>query len=346
MHERGFDMSVWLVRGGKAGEHEPRFLEDNRIYLNWEELQGDLSQLKTWEAVKEALRGQYVDAGEHRLGNWTGQIDAFLNRMKTGDLVVLPLKQSWGAIAIGEIAGDCVHLAANNVPYRNARAVSWWKTDFPRAQLDVDLQSSLGALLTICELRSANAEQRFRALGKGAVPPPKPAEQRPPQSDMVAEDLERRGLDDIARHIEKNYKGHEFASLIDAILQAQGFATHFSPPGPDGGVDILAGSGPLGFGSPSICVQVKSGSTPVDRPTLDQLIGAMQNHGGDQGLLVSWGGFKDSVRREKARQFFKVRLWGADDVIRQLIHAYDRLPEKIRAELPLRRIWTVAEQEE
>ena len=33
----------------------------------------------------------------------------------------------------------------------------------------------------------------------------------------------------------------------------------------------------MGFGEPRVCVQVKSGDSALDRPTLDQLIGVMQN---------------------------------------------------------------------
>lgn len=35
--------------------------------------------------------------------------------------------------------------------------------------------------------------------------------------------------------------------LVEAVLEAEGDVTELSPPGADGGVDILAGSGPLGF---------------------------------------------------------------------------------------------------
>jgi len=79
----------------------------------------------------------------------------------------------------------------------------------------------------------------------------------------------------------------------------------------------------------------------VDRPTLDQLIGAMQNVNAEQGLLVSWGGFKTSIDKELPTQFFKVRLWDQDSIIDELMSNYDRLDEDIRAELPLKRIWTL-----
>ena len=79
----------------------------------------------------------------------------------------------------------------------------------------------------------------------------------------------------------------------------------------------------------------------MDRPTLDQLIGAMQNVNAEQGLLVSWGGFKTSIDKELPTQFFKVRLWDQDSIIDELMSNYDRLDEDIRAELPLKRIWTL-----
>lgn len=134
--------------------------------------------------------------------------------------------------------------------------------------------------------------------------------------------------------------------LVEAILKAQGYTTYRSPEGTDKGVDILAAPGPLGFGRPRICVQVKSQESPIDRPTLDQLIGTMQNVQADQGLLVSWGGFKSSVDREIASQFFRVRLWDQDTLIKELLDNYSQLDEDLRAEIPLKRIWTVATQEE
>lgn len=50
--------------------------------------------------------------------------------------------------------------------------------------------------------------------------------------------------------------------------------------------------------------------------------------------------------QQPTSQFFRVRLWDADAVIEELLGQYDRLPAEIRAELPLKRIWTVASQDE
>jgi restriction system protein len=68
----------------------------------------------------------------------------------------------------------------------------------------------------------------------------------------------------------------------------------------------------------------------------------MQNVHADQGLLVSWGGFKSSVERELPVQFFRVRLWDQGDLIAQLLEHYEKLDDDIKAELPLKRIWLAA----
>lgn len=142
------------------------------------------------------------------------------------------------------------------------------------------------------------------------------------------------------------FQGHGMARLVDAVLRARGYTTYLSPEGPDKGIDILAAPEPMGFGEPHVCVQVKSGDSALDRPTLDQLIGVMQNVQASHGLLVSWGGFKSSVDKEEATQFFRVRLWDQGDLIDQVLAHHDKLDEDIRTELPLKRIWVVAEAAE
>ena len=135
------------------------------------------------------------------------------------------------------------------------------------------------------------------------------------------------------------------ARLVNAILRAQGFTTYLSPEGPDKGVDILAGSGAFGFENPKICVQVKTGDTPADHIEFTHLIGAMQSVQADYGLFVSWSDFKQTVNKEEASKFFKVRLWNQSDLIEQLLANYDKLEQSIQSEIPLKRIWLVANQD-
>jgi restriction system protein len=268
--------------------------------------------------------------------------------MKPDDLVVVPRKGK-SAMAIGKITGPYSYDKTAEMPYRHYRSVPWINVDVPRSAFEKDLLFSFGAIQTICEIKRHDAEKRVRAMVASGFKSSASASSTtlPPDAEGTdALDLEQLSKDQIATLIGRKFKGHDMARLVDAILRAQGYTTFKSPPGPDKGVDLLAAPGPLGFGRPRICVQVKSQDSPVDSPTLNQLIGSMQNVQADQGLLVAWGGFKTSVDREVATQFFRVRLWDQDALIGQLLEQYDKLDEDIRAELPLKRVWMLASQDE
>jgi len=129
-------------------------------------------------------------------------------------------------------------------------------------------------------------------------------------------------------------------------LSGDGYTVFTSPPGADGGVDIIAGRGPMGFDPPRLCVQVKSSEGPVAVNVLRELKGVMPTFGAQAGLLVSWGGYKDSVRSEARREYFQIRLWDAGDLVGALLANYDRLDEDLRAELPLKRIWVLVQPKE
>jgi restriction system protein len=127
-------------------------------------------------------------------------------------------------------------------------------------------------------------------------------------------------------------------------LKAQGFVTQLSPPGPDGGLDILAASGPLGFDQPRICVQVKSTTGLVDVKTLRELQGVMQNVKAELGLLVSWSGFNNKVLSEAREKFFFIRLWSANDILENIFKYYDKFPDELKAEMPIKRFWMLVEE--
>lgn len=346
-------MALWLVRTGRHGEHEQRFLDNKRIYLTWGGLEYDLSKIPQQRDLYELMQKIYQEASVGKLRNHTGQIWSFAHRMKPGDWVIVPSKTR-PAINIAEIVGPYVNDPNAENPFYHYREVKWIEKDIPRSVFDQDLLYSFGAFMTVCEIKRNDAEKRIRAMAAtgwnaGVISKavlPKATHEEEIESGEGAADLEEIARDQIAQLIIQKFKGHGLARLVEAVLRAQGYTTYLSPEGPDKGVDILAAPGPLGFGKPRICVQVKSGDSPVDSPTLNQLIGSMQNVQAEQGLLVSWGGFKSSVDKEIPAQFFRVRLWDQKILVEQLLEHYDKLDADLRAELPFKQIWTVAMTDE
>ena len=345
-------MAIWLVRSGSHGEYEQKFIQEGRVYVTWDGLDVDLAHLKEREDLLAALTERYATAKHKTILNWASQIWPFAHRMQLGDLVVVPLKAQ-PAIYVGKITSDYNFEQNGPDPYFHWREVTWIGEAIPRANFGKDLLNSFGAFMTICRIRRNNAEGRLEAMRQsgwksdpGLKGQSGSLEVSDDEPNTVGVDLEQLGRDQIAQLIAAKFAGHGLERLVEAILQAQGYTTYRSSEGPDGGADILAGSGPLGFGTPRLCVEVKSEQAPVDRPTVDKLLGAVSKFGAQEGLFVSWGGFKTNVQKELAGSFFKVRLWTQKEFLEQLFTHYERLDEDLRAELPLKRIWTVAAQED
>lgn len=339
-------MALWMNRAGSRGEWEQNFLQDQRVYLQWEEIGQDLGLITDKSELRELLRQTYPESKDGAINSFLGQIWIFVKMMQPGDWVGLPSKIK-RVIHFGEITGPYEFDGKREPRLRHYRSVKWFAPDIPRSNIAQDILYSFGPP-TICGI---HAEERIHSMAKNGWRPegtrtsdviPREQQKDASETPLPHIDLEESARDEIATLIGRRFKGHDMARLVEKLLNAQGYTTYRSPEGPDYGIDILAAPGPLGFGQPRIVVQVKSGDTPADRATVDQLIGTMQNVNADQGLFVSWGGFKSSVDKEVARQFFRVRLWDQQALIDQVLANYDKLDEDLRAELPLKRIWTVA----
>lgn len=324
-------MAVWLVRAGSNGEHENYALEKGVAVIGWPD---NFTQIRTKEDLLQFLISEKPNAKINRLKNHQSQIWPFIRTIQVGDTVALPLK-SRPAVAFGRVIGDYRFVADAPDGAYNQRPVQWL-TEIPRSQIGKDLLFSLGAFMTVCKIERNDAEMRIHLLIEGK---PSPAI----DTDHAQEKLDEGtnvDLESIIRdQIREAVYGHGLARLTGAVLSAQGYKVVVSPPGADGGVDVLAGGGPLGFDEPRLAVQVKSEASPVDVKVIRELKGSMKDFGAQHGLVVAWGGYKSSVERERPQQHFEIRLWTGDDLIQGVLDNYDRLPDDIRAEIPLKRIW-------
>lgn len=346
-------MNVWLVRAGKHGQYEQKFLQEKKIYVTWDGLTVDLVSLANRDQLVGEMEGKYPTVKKKTLINWASQVWPFAFGMQIGDWVIIPSK-SQPSLYIGEITGDYQYHSDGPNPFFHSRSIKLIGDGIPRSHFGQDILYSLGAFLTICRIKRNNAVERLMAMRAQQWAPESVAiiaGQKSSASAVEADDssevdLQELAQDQIATLIEARFKGHSFTRLVDALLQAEGYTTWVSPEGADGGVDILVGSGAMGFDEPRICVEVKSGSSPIDRPTVDKLLGAMSKFNATQGLFISWAGFKSNVQKDLAGSFFRLRLWGRTEFLEKLFLNYDKLPEDIRSELPLKRIWTVAINDE
>ena len=301
--------------------------------------------------VRELVATAEPDVSANAVGNFAAQLWALAGRMAVGDYVVLPRKET-SQVAIGRITVEYEYRADDPDPdKRHVRTVEWLRTDVPRSSIKQDLLYSLGAFSTYCQVSRNEAAAPIAAIAatgsdpgsKVAVKPPafaKPHTQSVAPSDGDSEvpdadesriDLEEYAESRIEALIHEEFAGHRMAVLVGALLSAQGYTCWRSPEGADGGIDLLAGSGPLGLDAPQLVVQVKSEQSQVGDPVISQLLGTTTKHGpAAQGLLVAWGGLTPPAQRSARDNYFRLRVWTAGDAIAQVTRHYDELPEEIR----------------
>ena len=341
-------MAIWVVRAGKKGAEEPIALDNDLVTHHWNEL-SDLSGVESRDDLAKLYRKANPDETRPAaIGAGVGQVWAFRSDIKKGDLVIIPLRTR-SALAIGEVTGPYAYRTDLGEEVHHTLPVKWLSTNLLRTTLRDDLLRELGHNRTVYRINLDKAEERFRAVlrGESDLGDSRVLDTVNDEANNGTEqsDTEQAAGDELLKFIQRKFNRHKLAELVDAVLQAEGYLTRVSPPGPDGGVDILAGSGPMGFAEPRLVVQVKSSASPADVTVLRGLQGIFKNFGAQQGLLVSWGGFTSSVLQEARQSFFSIRLWDSGDLLQAIFKNYEKFPEQLRTELPLKRIWALVSEE-
>lgn len=339
-------MTVWTTKGGRSGEREERLLANGLIGGGWEQLP-NLDDVESRAGLASIYLESYPDASAKTRSNYVGQLWSLIRRMEDDDLVVLPLKTT-GTVAVGRISGVYAYRTDLGDDLHHTRPVTWIEKDVPRDAFAQDLLYSFGAFLTFGRVRRLDAETRILAALEGvpqASTVTSAEEEDEPSAELEeAPDVESIAREQLRQYVSQRFAGHELTRLVAAVLDARGYTVSVSPPGPDRGVDILAGSGPLGLDHPRLAVQVKTGQAGVEE--FCALRGVVEDFRADQGLLVAWRGFKGSIRIEARHSYFNVRLWDASGLLEELDQVYEGLEEGIRSELPLKRIWALVSSPE
>lgn len=348
-------MTAWVIRAGKHGEREQWCLDNGAAGGGWGEV-GDLSDCQSRADVRKMLDAVLPGTTPGLRANNAGQLWGLLH-VVPGDIVILPLKVTKGALAFGICTKGYEYRP--DAPLKHVVSVDWKRDDVPRSAIKDDLLYTLGAIMTIFKATRNEAEARFRKVlevgtDPGALNVSDPSK-APSTSGVYGEDADivvdpvavptlETIRDRVRTHVAENFKGHRLTDLVADILRVRGFVCDVSAPGPDQGVDILAGSGPLGLDSPTLIVEVKSEEGQVKAPVVRGLQGAMLSNRSEQGLLVAWGGITKDARREIRTDRLTMRVWDADDLLDQLFEVYDRMPEENRRAIPLKHAWVLDDE--
>lgn len=154
---------------------------------------------------------------------------------------------------------------------------------------------------------------------------------------VTFDEAEEQAWADISTYL-RAMNPYEFQDLVADLLRAISYhASWVSPPGKDGGVDILTWPDPLGTRPPPSKVQVKRQQQAVSVDGLRSFMAVLGDD--DVGLFVCTGGFtKDAEFDARTKEKRRVTSINLDKLFDLWVEHYEKLTDHARRRLPLRQI--------
>lgn len=237
---------------------------------------------------------------------------------------------------LGEIAGPA-RFVPNDIESLPIQRALRWTTTVSRDSLSHAAKGKLGAILTLFKVAAGTAnELRLLATGGRTSIAIDDDDQEPLAAIDPFFELEDQAIERIKDRL-LALDWDEMQELVAALLRALGYRTMVSPAGADRGKDVIASRDGFGFESPRIVVEVKHRKGAMDAKEIRSFLGG--RHADDRGLYVSTGGFTKDARYEAERASTVTHLMTLDGLAEALIEQYDRLDERGRRLVPLRRIY-------
>lgn len=313
-------------------------VEMNAVRIGWVDA-GDLTDLPDdREAFKAHLRTHFADRSEGWVANAAGQLLRFRYTMQVGDWIAYPQKSD-RTINLGKITGAYTYDPATSERYPHSHSVDWMQPGVPRATFSQGCLYELGAAMSVFTIKTHRDE--ILAQVGGSAPSAEPGSPGGGEASLeldepTAERINESTRDYILKTFNSDLKGHGFAQWCGWLLETLGYTAQVSPPGADGGVDIVATEDPLGVKRPLLKVQCKSGTGAVGSAEVQALNGTLAD--GELGLFIALGGFKNPAK-DAASRMPMMRLIDSEELVDLILDHYPDLGDEAKEALRLRRVW-------
>lgn len=149
-------MAIWVCRTGPHGEYEDSIFQNNQIYMTRLGFNYSLMQCDK-ESIISAIAQMNDGSSRQTISNIWSQIDIFSNRMKIGDVVVIPKKGKY-EISIARITGQYEYDSIAPGMFQHKRNINIIATKIDTNSFPRDIFYSLGAFRAIFSIQQ---EERF-----------------------------------------------------------------------------------------------------------------------------------------------------------------------------------------
>lgn len=312
------------------------FLNNNLIAIGWHEM-GDISDIQhERELLKKRYPSVYPQSKPGSAPNACGQIYRFINEAQIGDYVVFPSKID-RKINIGQITGNSVY-DANGGIYPRRRTVKWIKKGIARTSFSQGALYEIGsAMIFFCV---KNYVDEFLAALNNSTKTVNTTDDEDEEIALQADLINDQTKDFVLKQLRSQLKGYPLESLVANLLEAMGYNSTVSPQGGDRGIDIICYKGEL---PPRIVVQVKSYDKDVVEKDIQALAGAKNQC--DYGLFVTLSDYSENAKKY-LETHSDIRGINGYELVDLLLQYYDKLSDKYRAIIPLKKVYIPDVKEE
>lgn len=143
---------MWVVRAGQKSIFIPKVIDEKYIFLPWDGYKFPLSELKNNEEIKEAVSKEKGTDNITTVGNWAGQIETFVKRIKKDDYVLIPRFKSREYI-FAKVVGDYEFNPTDKDKLYHRRKIDILHETIPSEIFDQSIRYSLGAFRTVFSVR-------------------------------------------------------------------------------------------------------------------------------------------------------------------------------------------------
>jgi len=139
---------------------------------------------------------------------------------------------------------------------------------------------------------------------------------------------------------------YEFQDLIAHLLESMGYhISNIAERGPDGGIDIIAYTDPLGTKQPRIIVQVKHRpNDSVSSDEIQKLSGTLKRNS-DVGIFATSGHFSKPAIKEARNSREHIELIDFDRFVSLWVEYYEKMSDEQKNMLPLQPIYFLGSNE-
>ena len=143
---------MWVVRAGQKSIFIPKVIDENYIFLPWDGYKFSLGELRSNEEIREAVSKEKGTDNTTTLGNWAGQIETFVKRIKKDDYVLIPKYKS-RAYVFAKVVGEYEFNPTDKDKLYHRRKIDIINDAIPAEIFDQSIRYSLGAFRTVFSVR-------------------------------------------------------------------------------------------------------------------------------------------------------------------------------------------------